>query len=90
MKLEAIAPAMLSFVISTPGPVLADISRPPPPGGIGTFMAAILVLLACVFGGLWFARRIRRKKLLEDHAFAAAKPSEPGASPQPASKSVRE
>ena len=89
MKPQRIVSWILCVTVSNPLPVWADIS-PPIPGAIGTFFPAILVILACVFAGLWLARKLRRKNLLEDRTLATAKPSELDSSPQPGTKSARD
>ena len=88
MKPKRIASWILCSTASNPLPVLADIS-PPIPGAIGTFIPAILMILACVFAGLWLARKVRRKNLLEDRTLAKAIPSEPDSSSQPGTNLAR-
>ena len=89
MKPQRIGSWILCVSVSNPLPLWADIS-PPIPGAIGTFIPAILLILACVFGGLWLARKLRRKNLLEDRTLARAKPSEADSSAQPGTKSARD
>jgi len=88
MILRYIVLPSLCFIASTQLPAWADIARPPPPGDEGTAIAAILVLAGCVFGGLWVARRIRRKNSSTDHKLAAGKPVETISDARPPSESV--
>lgn len=88
MKLWYIVLPSLCFIASTQLPAWADIARPPPPGDQGTAIAAVLVLVACVFGGLWVARRIRRKNSPVDHKLAVGKPLTPISDSRPPSESV--